>query len=61
MKDTDLMPFGRYKGIEMANVPPDYLLWLYEDKRCYGRVKGYIQDNLEVIKAEIANKQNKNK
>lgn len=29
MKDTDLMPFGKYKGTPMANVPDSYLLWLY--------------------------------
>lgn len=30
MKDTDLMPFGKYKGTPMANVPDDYLLWIYD-------------------------------
>jgi uncharacterized protein (DUF3820 family) len=29
MKDTDLMPFGKYQGTEMANVPDSYLLWIY--------------------------------
>ncbi len=29
MKDTDPMPFGKYKGTKMANVPDSYLLWIY--------------------------------
>jgi uncharacterized protein (DUF3820 family) len=29
MKDEDPMPFGKYKGTKMANVPDSYLLWLY--------------------------------
>lgn len=61
MNDSSIMPFGKYKGKEMANIPPDYLLWLYENSNCYGEVKQYIKDNLDVIKAEIAYEQKKNK
>lgn len=25
------MPFGKYKGRKMENVPPDYLLWLWDE------------------------------
>jgi uncharacterized protein (DUF3820 family) len=54
MTDNDIMPFGRHKGKAMANVPPEDLLWLYENNKCYGAVKDYIRENLETIKAEIA-------
>ncbi|MEC7753833.1 MAG: DUF3820 family protein [Bacteroidota bacterium] len=30
MTDTDLMPFGKYKGTAMANVPDDYLMWFWK-------------------------------
>lgn len=30
MTDISLMPFGKHKGEKMANVPPEYLLWLYD-------------------------------
>lgn len=53
ISDESLMPFGKHKGEKMANVPADYLLWLYENSKVYGEVKEYIKDNLEVIKAEI--------
>lgn len=56
MEDTSLMPFGKYKGVKMANVPPDYLLWLYDNSKVYGDVKEYIKDNLDVLKAEIRNR-----
>ncbi|HAH35135.1 MAG TPA: hypothetical protein DCY95_01685 [Algoriphagus sp.] len=29
LRDTDPMPFGKYQGTPMANVPDSYLLWLY--------------------------------
>ena len=59
MKDDDKMPFGKYQGEKMANVPSEYLLWLYENGKCYGPVKDYIIENLETIKAEIVYNQKK--
>jgi uncharacterized protein (DUF3820 family) len=52
LTDNDTMPWGKHAGTKMANVPAKYLLWLYENNKCYGEVKTYIQDNLEVIKKE---------
>jgi len=59
MTDESIMPFGKYKGEKMANIPPDYLLWLYENDKCYGEIKTYIKDNIDVIKSEIAYEQKK--
>jgi uncharacterized protein (DUF3820 family) len=53
MTDESMMPFGKHKGEKMANVPPDYLLWIYDNGKCYGEVRKYIADNLEVLKSEI--------
>lgn len=43
----------------MADVPANYLLWLYESKNCFGQVLNYIVDNLEVIKSQIAREEYK--
>jgi len=53
MDDNSIMPYGKYKGTKMANVPPDYLLWLYDNDRCSGEVKIYIFDNIDVLQSEI--------
>jgi uncharacterized protein (DUF3820 family) len=53
MTDESIMPFGKHKGEKMANIPPDYLLWLYDNGKCYGEVRKYIADNLDVLKSEI--------
>ena len=53
MTDESLMPFGKHKGEKLANVPAHYLLWLYEAGKCFGELKIYIEDNLQVIKDEI--------
>ena len=57
--DESIMPFGKYKDEKMANVPASYLIWLYESGKCYGTVKSYIQDNLDVLKEEIKRSQKK--
>jgi uncharacterized protein (DUF3820 family) len=52
MKDTDLMPWGKYKGTRMIDVPATYLLWLLENDKCAGLVRKYIQDNKDVLKTQ---------
>lgn len=52
LTDESLMPWGKHKGKEMANVPADYLVWLYENNKCSGAVKTYIEDNLELLRSE---------
>lgn len=64
LSDNDKMPFGKYKNVEMANVPASYLLWLYDEYTLPGprfgfqnsEVKAYIKENLDVLKSEIKDK-----
>jgi len=41
----------------MGSIPPQDLLWLYENNRCNQEVKQYIEDNLETIKLQIKQNQ----
>jgi uncharacterized protein (DUF3820 family) len=50
------MPFGKYKGDKMANVPAGYLVWLYNENKCNKEVRDYIEDNLDVLKEEVKRK-----
>jgi len=52
LTDLDQMPWGKYKGEKMINVPAWYLLWLLENNKCSGDVKKYIEDNKEVLQKE---------
>lgn len=52
MKDNDLMPFGKYRGEKLANVPASYLLWLREKGYLYGPLLGYVIDNIDSLEAE---------
>ena len=53
LTDESRMPWGKYKGEKMANVPGSYLLWLYENNKCDRETRDYIEDNLDAIKSEI--------
>lgn len=46
------MPFGKYKGTAMANVPAKYLLWLYNEGCSHERVRKYIINNLDGLRKE---------
>jgi len=37
-----LMPFGCYRGIEVAELPPDYLQWLLKNTKPYPPLKAAI-------------------
>lgn len=52
MTDESIMPFGKFKGRKMANVPCFYLLLLHENKYAHGELKLYIESNLQVLKLE---------
>lgn len=52
VNDNTVMPFGKFKGEKMANVPAKYLLWIYEQYWCVGAIKKYIKENLEILKKE---------
>lgn len=55
MDDKSIMPFGKYKGEKMGNVPADYLIWLFENNKCFGDLLGYIRANEVNLRQEIAN------
>lgn len=54
MNDNSIMPFGKHKGKKLANVPAQYLLWLYNQQEFVisSNLKDYISDNLEVLQQE---------
>lgn len=53
MDDNSIMPFGDFKGEKLANVPAKYLIWLYNTNQSFGKLKEYIQENMEVLELEI--------
>lgn len=48
LMDEDPMPFGKYEGVRMDEVPKSYLLWLYKDGEMQeGNLKEYIEEQIK--------------
>lgn len=46
------MPYGKYKGKQIKDVPADYLLWLYYNSRASPAIEEYVERNLEMLEEE---------
>lgn len=53
MTDNSIMPWGKYEGFKMADIPADYLIWLFENHKVKGDIYFYIQDNMDTLKQEV--------
>lgn len=59
--DNTVMPFGKHKGRLLKDVPPDYLLWLYDKMRIDEKPGGikmklmaYVAANRECLEKEVS-------
>lgn len=54
LTDESLMPFGKHKGVAMANVPAQYLLLLDREGCDNPEVAEYIYENMEILLEEYS-------
>lgn len=60
MTDTDLMPFGKYRGVRLEDVPASYLLWLWNEglkaetgsQGQRGDLARYIRDSMSALRMD---------
>jgi uncharacterized protein (DUF3820 family) len=55
-KDNTVLTWGKYKGQMLENVPADYLLWLYENKKGDPDLWMYIKANMDALLKEQQSK-----
>jgi len=58
MTDESPMPFGKYKGEPLEDVPGSYLLWLHSQGLDEGPLKDYIEENMDALDKETSENQN---
>lgn len=67
MTDTTIMPFGKYKGKMLGEIPAEYMIWLHDeflDENGLYRKNGmfakeladYLRENLEYYKQQLGKK-----
>lgn len=58
LQDTDLMPFGKHRGVPMQDVPARYLHWLWTEHggKDHGKepVISYISRNISALQKEYS-------
>lgn len=50
--DNSLMPYGKYKGKKMANLPASYLLWMYRNDKLFKALEVYVEENMDALEKE---------
>jgi uncharacterized protein (DUF3820 family) len=53
LTDEDLMPWGKYEGVPMEDVPAQYLLWCYHNDKISDEVKEYVEENMDALEKEL--------
>lgn len=48
LDDNSIMPFGKYKGEKMIDIPDDYFIYLYKAGLQPGNVKDYIDSHFSI-------------
>ena len=57
------MPYGKYKGVKLANVPGSYLIWLSENISEKSKLRWSLNDKMMMVyiddNKDIINKENR--
>lgn len=56
LTDQSKMPFGKHKGKSLAEVPDDYLIYLYDSGLEPGDLRIYIEESVPAIANNINKK-----
>jgi len=61
LTDNDPMPWGKFQGVKMQDVPASYLLFLFEGStnKVSGDVRNYITENIETLRLQKAQRDSK--
>jgi len=49
-----IMPFGKYKGKNISEVPNGYLLYMYDRKKFTGELKKHVENTVPVLRYKKA-------
>jgi len=48
--DDTIMPFWKFKGKKMKDIPKSYKKWMYDKSLCTGPLRAYLEKNYESYK-----------
>jgi len=51
--DESIMPYGKHQGEKMANVPADYLIFMFDAGYLNGSLAKYVKENMDALRKEM--------
>ena len=55
MNDDSIMPYGKFKGKKLEDVPAWYLLWMNKEGKLTPELEEYVEDNYDLLEEEKFN------
>jgi uncharacterized protein (DUF3820 family) len=49
---NSIMPYGKYNGHRLKNVPAEYLLWIFENNKTTPQMAKYINRYISILNKE---------
>jgi uncharacterized protein (DUF3820 family) len=49
MDGDSIMPFGKYKGDKLSEVPDSWFIFMYDRKKLSGELKSYAESNVRLL------------
>jgi uncharacterized protein (DUF3820 family) len=50
--EDQIMPFGKYKGEQLLDIPVSYLEWIYDNVELRGDLAAGVERAIDVLRAE---------
>ncbi len=50
MNPNSIMPFGKYKGKKLSDVPQGWFIWMHDRKLLKGELKQYAEENINILR-----------
>ena len=47
-----IMPFGKYKGEQLLDIPASYLEWIYDNLELNGDLEHAVSDAIDILRGE---------
>lgn len=47
-----IMPFGKYKGEQLLDIPASYLEWIYDNLELNGDLEQAVSDAIDILRGE---------
>lgn len=52
MDGNYVLPFGKFKGKKLSEIPDTWFIWMYDHQKLSGQLKQYAEENIPILKIQ---------